>query len=60
MEEYLESKKPEELADLLEVVYRVAELRGVSPEKLEQIRQEKAAERGGFARNLVLVSVDEE
>ena len=60
MEEYLESKKPEELSDLLEVVYRVAELRGISPENLEHIRQEKAAERGRFVRNLVLVSVDEE
>ncbi|WFN33715.1 hypothetical protein L1S32_07635 [Methanogenium sp. S4BF] len=28
LEEYLESKDPEELADLLEVCYRVAELKG--------------------------------
>ena len=60
LEEYLESKDPEELADLLEVIYRASELRGVSPEDLEIIRQKKAAERGGFAKNLVLVSVEEE
>jgi len=60
LEEYLESKDPEELADLLEVIYRVSELRGVSPKDLEIIRQKKAAERGGFAKNLVLVSVEEE
>lgn len=57
LEEYLESKETEELADLIEVCYRVGELRGVSPEELEQIRQKKTAERGGFAKNLVLVSV---
>ncbi len=37
----------------------MAELRGVSAEELEQIRQKKAAERGGFAKNLVLVSVED-
>ena len=60
LEEYLESKETEELADLIEVCYRVGELRGVSPEELERIRQKKAAVRGGFAKNLVLVSVEDE
>ena len=60
LEEYLESKEPEELADLLEVVYRVAQLQGVLPEELEQIRQKKAEEWGCFAKNRVLVSVEEE
>ncbi|MDD3978276.1 phosphoribosyl-ATP pyrophosphohydrolase [Methanomicrobium antiquum] len=60
LEEYLESKEPKELADLIEVIYRVAELRGVSQEELEIIRQNKAAERGVFMKNLVLVSVEEE
>jgi len=60
LEEYLESKDPEELADLLEVIYRVSELRGISSKNLEIIRQKKAAERGGFAKNLVLISVEEE
>lgn len=60
LEEYLDSNDPEELADLLEVIYRVAELRGVLPEELEHIRQKKAEERGGFTKNRVLVSVMEE
>ena len=35
--EYQNDKNPEELADILEVIYRVAQLRGVSKEELEKI-----------------------
>jgi predicted house-cleaning noncanonical NTP pyrophosphatase (MazG superfamily) len=42
-----------ELADVLEVVYAVADHIGLSREKLELVRQEKAAERGGFTLGLV-------
>ncbi|WP_062396388.1 nucleoside triphosphate pyrophosphohydrolase [Methanogenium cariaci] len=49
LKEYLESKEPEELADLIEVCYRVAELRGgVSPDELEHLRKKKALERVGL------------
>jgi len=57
--EYQESKSPEELADILEVIYRIVELRGVSKEKLEEIRLKKASERGGFEKNLFLVDTSE-
>ncbi|AKB55988.1 MULTISPECIES: cupin domain-containing protein [Methanosarcina] len=56
LQEYLESKELEELADLLEVIYRIAELRGSSKAELETIRQRKKHEKGGFEKNLLLVS----
>ncbi len=52
--EYLESKELEELADLLEIIYRIAELRGSSKVELERIRQWKKHEKGGFEKNLLL------
>jgi len=59
LKEYLESSKVEELADLLEVVYALAQLEGVSRDGLEAIRMKKADERGGFEKRLFLVSVSE-
>ena len=56
--EYSESKDVEELADLLEVIYRISELRGVSSDKLDEIRKDKAEKRGKFDSNLFLI--DEE
>lgn len=56
IKEYLESKKLEELADLLEIIYRIAELRGSSKDDLEVLRLKKKEEKGGFEKNLVLLS----
>ena len=53
--EYQSDKNPEELADILEVIYRVAQLKGVSKEELEKIRIKKSEERGGFDKNLFLI-----
>jgi len=53
--EYEQNKSPDELADILEVVYRIAELSGYSREKMETIRIKKVEERGGFEENLFLV-----
>lgn len=39
----------EELADILEVVYALAETAGTSPQQLERLRAVKAEERGGFS-----------
>ncbi|NAS22467.1 hypothetical protein GT755_12320 [Herbidospora sp. NEAU-GS84] len=44
---------PEEFADLLEVLYALAALQGLTPFDLESIRERKAAERGGFEKCLV-------
>ena len=60
VEEYLESKSVEELADAIEVIYRIAELKGTSKEKLEMLREEKASKRGKFNENLFLVDATEE
>ena len=60
VEEYLKSKSVEELADAIEVIYRIAELKGISNEKLEMLREEKASKRGKFSDNLFLVDTTEE
>ena len=53
--EYQNDKNSEELADILEVIYRIAQLKGVSKEELEKIRIKKSEERGGFDKNLFLI-----
>lgn len=59
LHEYTESKSPEELADLIEVIYRVAELKGMNINELEILRKRKREERGGFENNLILISGEE-
>ena len=53
--EYSKSKDVEELADLLEVIYRISELKGVSSDELDKIRKDKAEKRGKFDSNLFLI-----
>ena len=55
--EYKESGKVEELCDLIEVAYRIAELQGVSNNSINQLRNQKNSERGKFENNLFLVQV---
>ena len=57
--EYQESKSLEDLADLLEVMRAVVNARGWTWEQLEQVRQEKAARRGGFKKKILLKEVIE-
>ena len=58
VKEYSESKDVEELADLLEVIYRISELRGVSSDELDKIRKDKAEKRGKFDSNLFLIDAE--
>ena len=58
--EYQNDKNPEELADILEVIYRIAKLKGISKEELENIRIKKTEERGGFEKNLYLIDTTKE
>jgi predicted house-cleaning noncanonical NTP pyrophosphatase (MazG superfamily) len=44
---------PEELADILEVLYALAEYIGINHRQLENLRAAKAKERGGFADRIV-------
>jgi predicted house-cleaning noncanonical NTP pyrophosphatase (MazG superfamily)/uncharacterized cupin superfamily protein len=60
IDEYLESRELEELADLLEIIYRIAELSGSSKDELEASRLRKREEKGGFEKNLILLSPFEE
>ena len=57
--EYQESKSLEELADLLEVMRAVVKARSWTWEQLKQVRQEKAAKRGGFEQKILLKEVIE-
>ncbi|WP_407661622.1 hypothetical protein [Haladaptatus caseinilyticus] len=56
--EFHESADPQELADILEVVYALADHAGFSPDELERLRSEKADERGGFEDGIVLERVE--
>ena len=58
VDEYAESKDVEELADLLEVIYRISELRGVNSDELDEIRKDKAEKRGRFTNNLFLIDAE--
>ena len=44
----------EELADMLEVIYAIAKVYGVTPEQLETLRWKKAEERGSFDKRIFL------
>ena len=44
---------PEELADILEVLYALAEQMGTSRQQLEELRAAKAEKRGGFAERII-------
>ncbi len=57
--EYQNDKNPEELADILELIYRIAQLKGISKQELEQIRIKKLQDRGGFDKNLFLTDTSE-
>ena len=54
--EYHRDKTPEELADILEVVYALAATSGCSREQLMAIYQQKHDNRGGFEKRYHLIS----
>ena len=58
--EYHKDQNIEELADLLEVIRAAAVAHGWTPEELERVRAEKAAERGGFEKRILLKEVYED
>ncbi|MBW9152344.1 nucleoside triphosphate pyrophosphohydrolase [Clostridium estertheticum] len=57
--EYLEDKNLEELADVMEVLYGLANALGYSEKDLINKRNEKKEERGGFEKGIVLEKVYE-
>ena len=54
--EYHRDKTPEELADILEVVFALAERQGCSREALMELYQKKHDARGGFRDRVFLIS----
>ena len=54
VEEYRESEKVEELADILEVIHALAETEGIGFSELDELRKEKASRRGGFGGGKVM------
>ena len=55
LREYIESKDPRELADVLEVIKCMAEIQGVGWEELESMRVKKASELGSFLTGVYLI-----
>jgi predicted house-cleaning noncanonical NTP pyrophosphatase (MazG superfamily) len=58
--EFLKDKNIEELADIMEVLFGLADNLGYSEEDLIRKRNEKREERGGFKEGVVLLKVFEE
>ena len=58
MQEFLESEKNEELADILEIIHSICEYKGIEFKSLENERLKKQAARGGFERRIILEKVE--
>lgn len=56
--EFMQDRNLEELADIMEVVFGLAENLGYSEEDLLKKREEKKEERGGFKEGVFLKTVE--
>ena len=52
--EYLEDNNVEELADIVEVIYAILDLKNVSIDEFETIRKSKVEKRGAFKNKIFL------
>lgn len=59
VQEYHESRDPEELADILEVVMTIAETRGIRYCDLMDMTVKKGLKNGRFSSRTLLVRIDE-
>ena len=59
VEEYYYSRSLEELADILEVVYALAEMQGCDKLELEKLRLQKEVKNGAFKNGIFLEYVDD-
>ena len=50
----------EEMADVMEVLYAMGKTCAVSKREIEQVRSQKAAEKGTFSKKIFLVSTEKE
>ena len=53
-EELIRDKSIGEIADVLEVIDAITELKGFPKEEIEAVKQKKFEERGGFAGRIIL------
>ena len=60
VKEYQESKNPTELADILEVIISLAKVKGYDFQDLIDLQTQKATERGGFSKKILLKAVCED
>ena len=60
IDEYFESNNPDELADVVEVIYALLKYRDISLKEFEMIRETKLESNGGFNKRLLLLEVYEE
>ena len=56
-QEFLEDPCEEEAADMLEVLFAFAHLNGIDFEDVLEVAREKAEERGGFYKGIILQEV---
>lgn len=59
LNEYVEDRSVEELADILEVIYALCKMKGVSREELERTRAIKEIARGAFEKRIFLEYVED-
>lgn len=57
VDEYKKDNNAEELADILEVIYALADDMNISLDEVEKIRKEKLLVRGGFKDKIFLIEV---
>ena len=57
--EFRENPSLEELADITEVIYALAEVHGYSVFDLGRMRRRKLYEKGGFTKRICLIGVEE-
>ena len=58
--EYKENGTVEELVDVIEIIQRISELRGVSAKHFQGIRDDKVKKRGAFKENLFLIDTSKD
>lgn len=56
--EFIESKEKEEIADIVEVAYALANAYGVSSDEIDTIRKQKKEKLGGFNGAVYLVRTE--
>ncbi|MGC9780167.1 MAG: nucleoside triphosphate pyrophosphohydrolase [Candidatus Heimdallarchaeota archaeon] len=55
--EYLNNKKIEELADIMEIILTILKIENIDLSDFERMRLEKKRDRGGFDEQIYLISV---